>query len=77
LGLDPDHIERWVGDYASRLQTWALRDPDEVHVPLKAAGFEMERMETSTFKGLPGMTSATGPTSANPADYLRLVAVRG
>lgn len=76
LGIEPAHIERWVADYASRLQTWALRDADEVRAPLRAAGFEIERLEISSFAGLPGMTSMQGPTSANPADYLRVVAVR-
>jgi hypothetical protein len=76
LGRDPATIEQWAHDYALRLKAFPLRSSDEVNSLLRSSGMSADCLDDAVFPGIPGGELMAGPSSANRADYLRVIATR-
>jgi len=76
LGLDPETVESWARAYTERHRAYPVRSVDEVLELLRSAGFAPERIETTHFAGKPGQEAVAGPSAAEHADYVRVLARR-
>jgi hypothetical protein len=76
LGVNPDELANWVGEYVARLRSYPLRSVDELHGLLRGAGFVPEYIETHVYAGEPEFRTGSGPTAADRAQYVRVVATR-
>jgi SAM-dependent methyltransferase len=76
LGLDPALLEDWVREYAARIKPFPLRSTDEVLALLDDAGFAPDRVDTALFPGMSGGAAIAGPTLADRADFVRVLATR-
>ena len=76
LGLTPEIVAGWARIYAERQGSYPVRSVDEVVEFLRSSGFAAERIETAHFPGRPGSEALAGPSAAESADYLRVLATR-
>jgi SAM-dependent methyltransferase len=76
LGLEPEMVESWARAYTERHRAYPVRSVDEVLELLRSAGFAPERIETTHFAGKPGQEAVAGPSAAEHADYVRVLAKR-
>jgi len=76
LGLDPVTVEEWARVYAERYRSYPVRNEDEVVELLRAAGFAPHSVETARFEGRRSAVAVAGPSVAEQADYLRVIAIR-
>ena len=76
LGVDPGAIEGWARVYTERYRSCPLRTVDEVLELLRAARLTPERIDTARFPGRSGSRVVAGPSVAEPADYVRVLATR-
>lgn len=76
LGLDPDEVPRLARAYAERYRSYPLRSLDEIERLLTEGGFAIDLLEVTTNPGRPGAASVSGPSTAERADYARVVATR-
>ena len=76
LGLDPALLESWVREYAARIRPFPLRSTDEILALLDEAGFAPDRVDTALFPGISGSGTIAGPTVADRADFVRVLATR-
>lgn len=76
LGLDPDIVEGWARLYTERYRTYPVRTVDEVLDLLRNAGFAPDRVDTALAAGRPGDEAVAGPSVAERADYVRVLATR-
>jgi SAM-dependent methyltransferase len=72
----PAHANAWAAAYARNFASYAVETPDDLVASLTAAGFGVDRVETSD--GTPSALrfGLSGPTLADAAEYVRLVATR-
>ena len=76
LGLDPDIVEGWARLYTERYRSYPVRTVDEVLDLLRNAGFAPDRLDTALAAGRPGNEAVAGPSAAERADYVRVLATR-
>ena len=76
LGLEPDTVEGWARTYAERYRTYPVRTVEEVLELIRAAGFAPDRVDTAQFAGRPGREAVAGPSVAERAEYVRVLATR-
>ena len=76
LGLDPDTVEGWARRYTERYRTYPVRTVDEVLDLLRTAGFEPDRVDTTMVAGRLGREAVAGPSAAEQADHVRVIATR-
>jgi len=76
LGIDPHIVEDWARTYTERYRSFPVRTVEEVLDQLRAAGFAPDRVETARIDGRPGEDAVAGPSVAEQADYIRLLATR-
>ena len=76
LGLDPGIVEGWARMYTERYRSHPVRTVDEVLELLRAAGFVPDRVRTVLAAGRPGSEAVSGPSVAERADYVRVLATR-
>ena len=76
LGLDPEVVEGWAWLYTERYRSYPVRTVDEVLDMLSTAGFVPDRVDTASASGRPGREAVAGPSVAERADYVRVLATR-
>jgi SAM-dependent methyltransferase len=76
LDLDPDTTEEWARDYTRRYRSYPVRTVEEVLVLLRSAGLEPDRVDTTMASGRSGQEAVSGPSVAERAEYVRVVATR-
>ena len=76
LGLDPDEAARRAQAYAERYRSHPVRTIDEIARLLEAGGFAVDRIEVTTNPGREGRGPVSGPSTAERAEYARVVATR-
>jgi len=76
LGLDPVALEGWVREYVARIRSFPLRSADEILMLLDDAGFAPDRVDSALFPGISGGAAIAGPTAADRADFVRVLATR-
>ena len=76
LGLDPDEASRRARAYAERYRSFPARSIDEIARLLTEGGFAIDLLEVTTNLGRPGAASVSGPSTAERADYARVIATR-
>jgi hypothetical protein len=76
LGLDPGIVEGWARTYAERYRSYPVHTVGEVLDLLRAAGFVPDRVDTVLAAGRPGGEALAGPSVAERADYVRVLATR-
>jgi hypothetical protein len=76
LGLDPGIVEGWARTYTERYRSYPVHTVDEVLEMLRAAGFVPDRVDTVLAAGRPGGEALAGPSVAERADYVRVLATR-
>ena len=75
-GLDPAVVEAWARVYTERYRSYPVRTVDEVLDLLRTAGFAPDRVDTARLAGRAGKDAVAGPSAAERADYIRLLATR-
>ena len=76
LGLDPAIVEGWARIYTERYRSYPVRTVNEVLDLLRTAGFAPNRVDTARVAGRPGEDAVAGPSVAERADYVRVLATR-
>jgi len=76
FGFDPDDVVRWAAAYAQRFCSIPVRSDTEVLDLLRANGFSIDRLDTAIAAGRTEGGAVSGPTTAERADYVRVVATR-
>ena len=76
LALDPETLEGWARDYATRIRPFPVRSVDEIIALLEDAGFAPDRVDTAPFAGMSGSVAIAGPTVADRAEFVRVLATR-
>jgi SAM-dependent methyltransferase len=76
FGFDPDDVAGWVRTYAQRHRTYPVRSADEIASLVRDAGFSLDRLDVVTTAAPAGGSLVSGPTLAEKADYVRVVATR-
>ena len=76
LGLEPAIVAQWARIYAGRQGSHPVRSVDEVVELLRSSGFAPEEVETAHFTVRPGGEVLAGPSAAESADYVRVLATR-
>ena len=76
LGLDPGTVEGWAYTYAERYRSYPVRTVDEVLDLVRSAGFTPDRVDTAHVAGRPGKEAVAGPSVAERAEYVRVLATR-
>jgi SAM-dependent methyltransferase len=76
LGLDPNILEGWARTYTERYRSYPVRTVEEVLDLLRTAGFVPDRVDTARVAGRAGEDAVAGPSVAERADYVRLLATR-
>jgi SAM-dependent methyltransferase len=76
LGLDPGEAARRARAYAERYRSYPVRSADEIAQLLTEGGFALEILEVTTNPGRQGAAPVTGPSTAERAEYARVVATR-
>jgi len=76
LGLDPATVEGWARVYAQRYRSYPVRTVEEVLDLLRIAGFAPDRVDTARVAGRAAEHAVAGPSVAERADYVRLLATR-
>ncbi|HXX85569.1 MAG TPA: class I SAM-dependent methyltransferase [Casimicrobiaceae bacterium] len=76
LRVEPEVIEGWARVYTQRYRSYPVRSVDEVLELLRSAGFAPERVETAHFAGRVAGEAVAGPSAAERADYVRVLATR-
>jgi SAM-dependent methyltransferase len=76
LDLDPEIVEGWARVYAERYRSYPVRTVDEVLDLLRNSGFAPDRADTARVAGRDGARAVAGPSVAEQADYIRLLATR-
>jgi SAM-dependent methyltransferase len=76
LGLDPATVEGWARVYAERYRSYPVRSEEVIVALLQEAGFTPHRVETVRFAGNRSDVTVAGPSVAEPADYVRVLAIR-
>jgi SAM-dependent methyltransferase len=74
--LDPDDMVRLAAAYAERFRSIPVRSDTEVVDLVRANGFSIERLDTAIVTGRTDGGAVSGPSTAERADYMRLVATR-
>ena len=75
LGLDPEETARRAQAYAERYRSHPVRSADENAELLDRGGFSVDRLEVTTNPGRPD-GPVSGPSTAERADYARVLATR-
>jgi SAM-dependent methyltransferase len=75
FGFDPDEVARWACAYGERFRSYPIRSADEIVSLLREGGFRPDHVEVVTTPGSDGH-SLTGPSIADAAAYVRVVATR-
>jgi SAM-dependent methyltransferase len=75
LGLDPEETAQRAQAYAERYRSHPVRSADEIAELLDRGGFSVDRLEVTTNPGRPG-GAVSGPSTAERADYARVLATR-
>src|SRR5262249_19550408 len=76
LDLNPDEVVRRARAYAQRFRSFPVRSVDEIRQPLTDAGFVIALLEVTTSPGRPGALAVSGPSTAERAEYARVIATR-
>jgi hypothetical protein len=77
FGFDPDDVVRWAATYAERRRPVPVRSEGEVLDLLRVNGFSVDRLDTAVSAGRTEGGAVSGPTTAERADYVRVIATRG
>ena len=75
FGFDPDHVAAWAHTYGERFRSYPIRSADEVVTLLREGGFVTDHVETVTTAAPEGQ-SVAGPSMADGAAYVRVIATR-
>jgi SAM-dependent methyltransferase len=76
IGLAPDEAQRRAQVYAERYRSHPVRTVDEIAHLLEAGGFAVDHLEVTANPGREGRGPVSGPSTAERADYARVVATR-
>jgi SAM-dependent methyltransferase len=76
LGLDPGEAARRARAYAERYRTFPVRSVDDIAGLLTEGRFSIDLLDVTTNPGRPGAAAVSGPTTAERADYARVIATR-
>jgi hypothetical protein len=76
LGLEPGEAVRLARAYAERYRSFPVRSVDEIARLLTEGGFAIDLLEVTTNPGRPGSAAVSGPSTAERADYARVIATR-
>ncbi len=76
LGLDPDLVDSWARLYTERYRSYPVRTVDEILDLLHTAGFSPDRVNTAMAAGRSGRDAVAGPSAAERAEYVRVLATR-
>jgi SAM-dependent methyltransferase len=76
FAFDPEEVERWADAYAARFRSVPVRSSAEILELLSDHGFSVDRCDSATAAGRREGGVVSGPTTAEAADYVRVVATR-
>lgn len=76
LGLDPDEAARRAQAYAERYRSYPVRSLDEIARLLGQGGFAVDLLDVATHPGREGTAAVSGPSTAERAEYARVIATR-
>jgi len=76
LGVEPEVVENWARVYTERYRSYPVRSIDEVLELLRSAGFTPNQVDTTHFAGNADRENVAGPSVAERADYVRVLATR-
>jgi len=76
LGLAPDLLASRAHDYALRFRSWPVHAADEVAAGLGCAGFRIDSLDAAMPELPRGEVALAGPSTAEAAAHVRLVATR-
>lgn len=76
IDIDPDEIAQRARRYAERFRSYPLHSADEVIDLLQGNGFSIDRLDTATAAARAGNDAVSGPSTAEQADYVRVIATR-
>lgn len=74
--LDPEEVARWADAYSARFRSVPVRSAAEVLELLRDHGFRVDRCDSAAAAGRSKGGAVSGPTTAEAADYVRVVATR-
>ena len=74
--LEPEELARCADAYAARFRSVPVRSSAEVLELLREHGFRVDCIDTATAAGRVDGGAVSGPTTAEAADYVRVVATR-
>ena len=76
FAFDPEEVAGWADAYAARRRPVPVRSSAEVLELLREHGFRVDCCDTATAAGRGEGGAVSGPTTAEAADYVRVVATR-
>ena len=76
LGIDSDEMVRLAAAYAAHFRSIPVRSAGEIVDLLRTSGFCVDRLDTALAVGRTGNGTVSGPSTAERADYVRLIATR-
>jgi SAM-dependent methyltransferase len=76
FGFDLEEVTTWARTYAERFRSYPLRSPDEVVSLLGDAGFSVDYVNVVSAPPRQGGESLSGPSLAEKADYVQVLATR-
>ena len=76
FAFDPEEVARWAEAYAARFRSVPVRSSAEVLELLRNHGFRIDCFDTAAAAGRGEGGAVSGPTTAEAADYVRVVATR-
>ncbi len=76
LWFAPEEVARWADAYSARFRSVPVRSTAEVLELLRDHGFRVDRCDSAAAVGRREGGAVAGPTTAEAADYLRVVATR-
>ena len=74
--LDPEEVARWADAYSARFRSVPVRSAAEVLELLRDHGFRVDRCDSAAAAARSKGGAVSGPTTAEAADYVRVVATR-
>lgn len=76
FGLDPAEAAQRAQAYAERYRSHPVRTVEEITGLLESGGFAVDRIEVTTNPGRGDRGPVSGPSTAERADYARVIATR-